>query len=108
LASLTKNKSRFKQSLTFLDEVLSADNLSKSQRAEFHSLRGVCHFNLGNRVYAKDDFNESIRLDPQNDLLFDNRAQFWEAIGNDKLADADRARARAIRRKSLEKVKGDD
>lgn len=108
LASLTKDNSRVRRSLALLDKVLGADNWSKSQRAEFQSLRGMCHFNLGNRASAREDFNESIRLDPRNDLLFDNRAQFWEAIGNDELADVDRARARAIRRGSLEKVKSDD
>lgn len=107
VVSLTRDKSLVKQALATLDKALTSDSWAKPQRAELHSLRGMCHFNLGDRMSAREDFNESVRLDPQNDLLFDNRAQFWEAIGNDELADKDRARARAIRRKNLEKVKAD-
>jgi hypothetical protein len=105
VAALTGNNSRVKDALTALDQALGSENLTGPQRAEFHSLRGTCHFNLRNRASAKDDFNESIRLDQQNDVLWDNRARFWEAMGRDDLAEADRARARAIRTRVLERAK---
>jgi Trypsin-like peptidase domain/Tetratricopeptide repeat len=108
MAALMKNSSRLRLALPLLDKALSSGSLPKPQRAEFHSLRGVCHFNLGNRDRARDDFDVSIRLDPENDVLLENRARFWDALGRRGLADADREQARAIRRRMLERLREKD
>jgi len=83
LAALTENRSIIQETLGDLNKVLSSENVPEAQRAHFHSLRGQTYFNLGDRRRAREDYDESIRLDPQNDILFDNRARFWEALGRD-------------------------
>jgi hypothetical protein len=108
LTVLMSNSSYIRASLTNLDRALSSSALTVPQRAEFHSLRGVCRFNLRNRAGARRDFDESIRLDPSNDVLFDNRARFWDAIDEEARASADRARARAIRKRLREESKETD
>lgn len=103
-AALSKSSGSCKECLTLLDKALRSDNLSKPQRAEFLSLRGMCRFN-SQQNGARDDFDESIRLDPENDVLYDNRANYWEALKKTEKADDDRTRARAIRRTNLERMK---
>jgi lipoprotein NlpI len=105
VAALTRNTTLIKAAVTNLDKALRSDNLTKEQRGEFLSLRGMCHFNLRNRAGAREDFDESIRLDPDNDVLYENRARFWEAIGRDDLAGNDRSKARAIRKRMLESAR---
>lgn len=104
LTAATRNQGPVQAVLPTLNRVASSDALPKPVRAEFVSLRGTCLFNLQQSARARDDFNDAIRLDPENAFLFDNRARFWEAVGNNQLAEQDRATARALRKKELERV----
>jgi len=108
VGALTRNNTVIKVAVANLDKVLSTEALPRSQRAELLSLRGVSHFNLRNRASAEKDFRESILLDPTNDLLYENRARFYQATGRADLAENDRASARAIRKSILDKLEKND
>ena len=101
VAALRQDKELLRPSLASLNERLEIANLHKEFQAELYSLRGMCQFNLGDKKPAKNDFDQSIRLDPQNDLLFENRARFWDAIGSFGLAKQDRDSAETIRKQRL-------
>jgi tetratricopeptide (TPR) repeat protein len=104
-AALTRDRALIRKAVDDLDKVLSSGNLPAAPRAQLHSLRGMSHFNLGDKARAREDYNESLRLDPTNDVLYDNRARFWEAMRRDDLADEDRAKARALRKQHTQKPK---
>jgi hypothetical protein len=108
VAAVMKNGSLLRRSLPNLNKALGSASLGRAERAELLSLRGACQHSLGNKARAREDFDESIELDPDNDVLYDNRARYWEAIGNRRRAAQDRAKARAIRKALLEKGKDAD
>jgi hypothetical protein len=101
ISKLGRNRAVLGPYMGKLDKALEAEGLPKPLRAEFFSLRGLCHFIRGNDDAAFNDLNNSVRLDPDNDVLYDNRARCWEALRRYELAERDRAKARQIRKDLL-------
>ena len=54
-----------------------------------HRNRGLAYYSLGDYNNALNDFNESIRLDPNNAIVYLRRANVYRAQGKNDLADAD-------------------
>jgi tetratricopeptide (TPR) repeat protein len=100
IGRVSEDESYHQKALKVLEEVLTSDNLSKFDQAEAHSARGVAYDNLGEKGIALREHNEAIRLCPDEPVLWENRASYWEANGRDDLGASDRAKAREIRSKN--------
>jgi Trypsin-like peptidase domain len=83
-----------------VDDILSEKRivamLTSWERSFATNCRAQCFAFLGDDAKAQIDYAESIRLAPLEPRWYVNRAYFWEAIGRNDLANADRLKARTL------------
>lgn len=82
-----------------LNKLLGTDNLPERTRARALSNRGIAFDNLGDDEQALEDHNAAVALNPDDPILYENRADFWRVQGRNDLAEEDRARAAEARRR---------
>ncbi len=82
-----------------LNKLLATDNLPARTRARALSNRGIALDNLGYDEQALEDHNAAVAMNPDDPILFENRADFWRVQGRNDLAEEDRARAAEARRR---------
>lgn len=101
LACLDSSREDILESLEDVQSLINSDwpcvPLSKNDRSFAVNLRGQCYGFLGEFDRAEEDYNESIRLAPDQPRWYTNRAQYWDQRGKLELADADRRQAQALR-----------
>jgi tetratricopeptide (TPR) repeat protein len=81
------------------DKALESENLDVKCKSGFYCSRGNANAKLKNLDQAEHDFNEAIRLDPEEPMLYINRADYWRNRGQKELADADMATVERLREK---------
>jgi len=59
---------------------------TKPDAARAISLRGVCHFLLGNVTQAREDFDKAVAAGPNDPQVWNNRGFFHYKTGNHKAA----------------------
>ncbi len=64
---------------------------------EIVALRGKACYDMGNYQSAVDDYSKAIKLSSRTAIYYDERANAYEKIGQQDLANADRQIARQIR-----------
>jgi tetratricopeptide (TPR) repeat protein len=94
------DESQFRRSLAILQDLLKSDNLPPSVRGSAMSMRANVYDNLGDIDAALRDYNESIRLNPDNPNARENRGLFLRSREIGDFGEADYARAREIRAKT--------
>jgi tetratricopeptide (TPR) repeat protein len=75
----------------------TGETFTSYERSFALNLRGQAYHLLGEAELAKRDYDESLRLEPQEPRWYLNRAQFWESQNRPDLARADRTKAEHIR-----------
>jgi tetratricopeptide (TPR) repeat protein len=98
-AFLTKNRDEFRRVLAMGDRLLGSQNLTSELRAKAHSIRGNGYSNLGQNDLALAEFNEALRLNPNDAALWETRADYWRNLGRGSLADSDKKKAHELRAK---------
>lgn len=93
LAVRAQAEDKHDQALELYTEALGAPELVTHRRAGLHSDRGVVYSRLGRIKDALDDFNEAIKLFPENPSVYNNRGSTLLAIGYDREAIKDFNRA---------------
>lgn len=81
------------QALDLYSEALNDTNLLAHRRANLHTDRGVIYARLGRNKLALVDFNEAIKLFPENPSVYNNRGSTLLAAGHDREAVKDFNRA---------------
>src|SRR5262249_13656299 len=91
----------FREIIRNIDELLDDDwsygPLTPSERAFAINCRAQCYHFLGDSERARKDYDESIRLAPEEPRWLVNRAQYRDASGRPGLAAEDRRKADALR-----------
>jgi tetratricopeptide (TPR) repeat protein len=88
-----------------IDELLAKGPFNAHQRAFLINCRAQTYQLLGNLEFARDDYDASMRLDPEEPRWPLNSAQFWDSRKRPGLAVRDRRAAEKLRqhRRSAEK-----
>jgi Trypsin-like peptidase domain len=88
-----KKKDVIRRNIAFVDELIDGMYAShfKHSKAPLFIVREYCRELLGDRVGAREDFQESIRQDPEEPCWYHDRADFWERHQRPDLAACDRA-----------------
>jgi S1-C subfamily serine protease len=94
---VTENQNISRNVLTKMNGLLSTESLPNHVRAAGHSARAAAYSLLENRNAAWRDHNEAIRLNPEDPVLYLNRATFLKDHRLGDWGQADRAKAREIR-----------
>ncbi len=95
----------FRREIQTVDEFLTSDwprePFTDQDRSFAINCRAQCHQFLGHLAEAEPDYNESIRLDPDEPRWYSNRALFRDQHSRAELADADHREAENLRRKRI-------
>jgi Trypsin-like peptidase domain len=73
--------------------------LTEHERSWLSNIKAQARHLLGEMDQARDDYDESVRTEPQDARWYLNRAQFRESCGHPELGQLDRAMAEIIARK---------
>jgi tetratricopeptide (TPR) repeat protein len=79
----------FDQKIQGCTTIIESSTASSDKRARAFNIRGLAYFNLKQYSLAIADFNESLRLKPDNYLTFLNRGEAHQYSGEYDLAIAD-------------------
>jgi hypothetical protein len=89
----------FARNLAFIDDVLSWAPLEDSGRAFLLNCRAQSRCFLGDLDRAEGDYDESIRLAPEEPRWRLNRAQYWKQRGRPERAAEDLRQAQSVRQR---------
>jgi Trypsin-like peptidase domain len=79
--------------------------LSEHERSWVFSIRAQAHHFLHEIELARDDYDKSIRIEPEDPRWYLNRAQFWESCDRPELGRLDREMCEKITQKKNVNVK---
>ncbi|MFL5898619.1 MAG: tetratricopeptide repeat-containing serine protease family protein [Solirubrobacterales bacterium] len=95
-SALTRDRQGYRDSLDVLEKILDTPNLGRRQRGRALQSRASVRSALDDRG-ALDDYDEAVRLLPEDPFVYDDRAAYHERAGRDDLAASDRRKARDLR-----------
>jgi tetratricopeptide (TPR) repeat protein len=101
LGFLTKNHKFNEQALDDCEKILTLKNLTAWQRASAISSMAVALSNLDRPNEARQKHEQALQVNPDGDVLWDNRASFFENNDNPAQARYDKAMAACIRKRDL-------
>jgi tetratricopeptide (TPR) repeat protein len=76
---------------------LKSNNIGKWARGDAISARAIAFGNLGQYDDAVREYNRAIETNPEDPILWENRASYWDNNSRPDLAASDRQKGREIR-----------
>ena len=95
-SALTRDRQGYRDSLDVLEKILDTPNLGRRQPGRALQARASVRSALDDGG-ALVDYDEAVRLLPEDPFVYDDRAAYHERTGRDDLAARDRRKARDLR-----------
>src|SRR4029079_19483977 len=93
---LTGSRKSYEESAAVIKRVLAIPGLTPEQRGHALQSRAAVRWALGERA-AIDDYNEAIRILPDDPFIYEDRATYYEQTQQADLAARDRRKAEDLR-----------
>jgi hypothetical protein len=100
MGCIRRDKSGLRHNIELVDQLLASEQFEINiyQRSFALNCRAQSRHFLGDLNGALEDYNESIRLAPEEPRWLANRAQYWSFRDRPDLADEDNRHAAIVRR----------
>ncbi len=92
----TASQNLYQEIVADNDKALGLEGKCVACRTAIHHIRGVAKAALDDHEGAIEDFNESIRLNPNKALYYNERGKAKEALGRHEAAEADFTKAKEL------------